>query len=263
MVFSSIIFLCAFLPIVCIGYFLLPKRLRNMWLLLLSLLFYAWGEPIFVLLLIISSFINYLCGIIIEKTKYKKLILIICLIINISLLVYFKYINFLIDNLNLFGLSIENLDVVLPLGISFFTFQAISYVVDVYRNNVKAEYNFFTKNAGELKAYLKSVTFANISGESVAKKCVAKTVTAPKTPATQSLVDRACQGITLTVTVGSEAFTGSTLRNAFASETAHDLAKAGSEPVKVTIAYEAGSEQADGGFDVSFGDVTLLYSSVV
>lgn len=127
----------------------------------------------------------------------------------------------------------------------------------------KAEYNFYTKNAGDLKAYLKSVTFANISGDSVAKKCTAKSVTAPNTPATQSLVDRACQGITLTVTVGSEAFTGSTLRNAFASETAHDLDKAGSEPVKVTIAYEAGSEQADGGFDVSFGDVTLLYSSVV
>ena len=118
-------------------------------------------------------------------------------------------------------------------------------------------YSFFTKNAGELKAYLKSITFSNVSGESSTKICTAKSGT------TQSLVNTACTGITLTVTVGSEAFTGTTLRSAFANATAHDLNKDASETVEVRIAYETGSAQADGGFDVSFGDVTLLYSSAV
>ncbi len=117
-------------------------------------------------------------------------------------------------------------------------------------------YSFFTKNAGELKAFLKSVTFSNVSGESSAKICT------PKTGTTASLVNSACNGITLTVTVGSEAFTSTTLRSAFASAAAHDLNKGGSETVKVRIAYETGSTVTDGGFDVAFGDVTLLYSSV-
>ncbi len=124
----------------------------------------------------------------------------------------------------------------------------------------KATYNFYTRNAGELKAYLKSVTFSNVSGESVTKKCTGKTGSNAPTPA---LVASACNGITLTLTVGSESFTTTTLRSAFANPTAHDLVKNGSETVKVEIAYTAGSEQADGGFDVSFGDITLLYSSAV
>lgn len=121
----------------------------------------------------------------------------------------------------------------------------------------KATYNFYTKNAGDLNAFLKSVTFSNVSGESVTKKCTAKSGT------TQSLVNSACTGISLTVTVGSETFTQTTLRNAFANPTAHDLSKNVAESVKVTISYVAGSDQADGDFDVAFGDVTLLYSSVV
>ena len=116
-------------------------------------------------------------------------------------------------------------------------------------------YNFYTKNAGELKAFLKSVTFSNVSGESTTKVCT------PKTGATASLVNSACTGITLTVTVGSEDFTATTLRSAFATATAHDLNKNGSEAVTVRIAYETGSTVTDGGFDVAFGDVTLLYSS--
>ena len=119
-------------------------------------------------------------------------------------------------------------------------------------------YNLYTKNAGELKAYLKSVTFSNVSGESATKKCTAKSGDNAAAPA---LVQSACQGITLTITVGTESFTQTTLRSAFASATAHDLAKDGSEPVKVRIAYESGSTQADGGFDVAFGDITLLYTS--
>ncbi len=116
-------------------------------------------------------------------------------------------------------------------------------------------YNLYTKNAGELKAYLKSVTFSNVSGESTTKVCT------PKTGTTASLVNSACTGITLTVTVGSEDFTATTLRSAFATATAHDLNKDGSEAVTVRIAYETGSTMTDGGFDVAFGDVTLLYSS--
>lgn len=121
----------------------------------------------------------------------------------------------------------------------------------------KATYSFYTKNAGDLKAYLKSVTFSTVSGESTIKKCVAKSGGG----ATQSLVDRACNGISLTVTVGSEDFTSTKLRNEFTSATAHDLVKDGSEEVKVVIEYKSGSDQADGGFDVSFGDVILLYTS--
>ncbi len=116
-------------------------------------------------------------------------------------------------------------------------------------------YSFYTKNAGELKAFLKSVTFSNVSGESTTKVCT------PKTGTTASLVNSACTGITLTVTVGSEDFTATTLRSAFATATAHDLNKDGSEAVTVRIAYETGSTMTDGGFDVAFGDVTLLYSS--
>ena len=159
-----------------------------------------------------------------------------------------------------------------PTGVSGFT--ATNAVIDndggdaVIKNlhavftkpGQKATYSFYTRNAGDLKAYLKSVTFSNVSGESVTKKCTGKT--GPNAP-TPALVASACQGITLTLTVGTESFTTTTLRNAFANPTAHDLVKNGSETVKVEIAYTAGSEQADGGFDVSFGDITLLYSSAV
>ncbi len=120
-------------------------------------------------------------------------------------------------------------------------------------------YSFYTKNAGELAAYLKSVVFSNVSGESTTKICAAKTD--GEHTATAALVQNACQGISLTITVGSESFTGTTLRSAFASATAHDLAKDGSETVEVKIAYETGSAIADGSFDVTFGDVTLLYTS--
>lgn len=121
-----------------------------------------------------------------------------------------------------------------------------------------ATYNFFTKNAGELKAYLKNVTFNNVTGESVTKKCTAK---AGENPATPALVESACQGITLTITVGTESFTSTTARAGFTTATAHDLVKDGSEPVQIRIAYEAGSAQADNGFDVAFGDIVLSYSS--
>lgn len=115
----------------------------------------------------------------------------------------------------------------------------------------KVTYSFFTKNAGALKAYLTNVTFAT-----PVKTCTAKTGT------TQSLVDTACNGINITMTLGSESFTETKARANFATATAHDLEAAGSEAVTVVIEYATGSAQADGDFDVSFGDITLNYSSV-
>ena len=127
-------------------------------------------------------------------------------------------------------------------------------------------YTFYTKNAGQLKAYLTSVNFANVSGESATKVCTAKAVESPATPATQSLVNAACNGISLTVALGptatAESFTATTARSSFTTATAHDLDADAYEQVVVTIAYAANSAQADGDFDVAFGDVTLNYSSV-
>ena len=124
----------------------------------------------------------------------------------------------------------------------------------------KVTYSFYTKNAGALKAYLTNVNFANATGGSANKVCTAKTGT------TQSLVDTACQGISLKLTLGSEAFTESKARANFTTATAHDLTKNGeagdNEAVTVEIEYAEGSGQADGDFDVTFGDITLTYSSV-
>ena len=124
----------------------------------------------------------------------------------------------------------------------------------------KVTYSFYTKNAGALKAYLTNVNFANATGGSANKVCTAKTGT------DQTLVNSACNGITLKLTLGSEDFTATTARASFATATAHDLEKNGTSPdseaVTVEIAYAAGSAQADGDFDVAFGDITLNYSSV-
>ena len=119
----------------------------------------------------------------------------------------------------------------------------------------KVTYSFYTKNAGELAAYLTNVAFAEVT-TGATKTCTAKSGT------TQSLVTQACSGITLTLTLGSESFTSTTARNAFTTATAHDLAVSASETVTVEIEYASGSAQADGDFDVAFGDITLEYSSV-
>ena len=122
-------------------------------------------------------------------------------------------------------------------------------------------YTFYTKNIGALKAYLTNVNFAEVA-TGVTKQCTATAVTSPATPATDSLVQAACAGISLTMTLGSEPFTATTARASFATATAHDLDVNASEQVTVVISYAAGSAQADGDFDVTFGDITLNYSSV-
>ena len=146
MVFSSIPFIFFFFPIFLLLYYIVPFKLKNYVLLFFSLIFYAWGEPIYVFLMIFSCLFNYICGLFIEKYQNKKkLILIICVIINIGLLGFYKYIDFLIENINLlFNLDINKLSITLPIGISFFTFQTMSYVIDVYRKEVKVSHNFFT-----------------------------------------------------------------------------------------------------------------------
>lgn len=146
MVFSSLTFIFIFLPFFLFIYFIVPFKLKNIILLIFSLLFYAWGEPKYVLLMIFVSILNYVGGYMIDKKQHnniaKKIILFINIISNIAILFYFKYTNFLIDNMNYLGFDIDNLDIGLPLGISFFTFQTMSYTIDVYYRRIERDNNF-------------------------------------------------------------------------------------------------------------------------
>lgn len=153
MLFSSIPFLYYFLPVVLILYFIAPKKLKNSVLLLTSLVFYGWGEPKYVVLMIASILIGYVSGLLIEafsQKKLSKLFLWLSVGINIGFLAYFKYADFFIENFNAAtGLSIPLLRIALPIGISFYTFQILSYTVDVYRKDVPAQ-----KNLINLAAYV-------------------------------------------------------------------------------------------------------------
>lgn len=153
MLFSSIPFLYYFLPIVMIAYFAVPKCVKNGVLLLASLIFYAWGEPKYVILMAVSIIVGYVSGILIEKfrdTKWKKPLLVTAVFIDLGLLGYFKYADFFVENFNaLTGLSVPLLKIALPIGISFYTFQILSYKVDVYRGDVSAQ-----KNIVNLAAYV-------------------------------------------------------------------------------------------------------------
>lgn len=148
MLFSSIPFLYYFLPCVLILYFVVPKCLKNTVLLLSSLVFYAWGEPKYVLLMAVSITLGYVFGLLIEiwrGTKLSKLFLILSIVTNLGLLGYFKYADFFIANFNAAtGLSVPLLKIALPIGISFYTFQILSYTVDVYRGEVKAQRNYIS-----------------------------------------------------------------------------------------------------------------------
>lgn len=144
MLFSSITFLFYFLPILLIVYFIVPNKFKNLVLLVFSLIFYAYGEPIYVLILLLSCLVNFVAGLLIEKFPSKgKLILVLTIVYNVGQLIYFKYTDFFIANLNnIFNLSVPLLRIVMPIGISFFTFQTLSYVIDVYRKDVEASHNF-------------------------------------------------------------------------------------------------------------------------
>lgn len=146
MLFSSIVFLFTFLPAVMILYYLLPVRFRNVILLLASLVFYAWGEPVYLFLMLLSILFNYFSGLDIARNlqdkRAAKRSLVFNLIINLAVLGFFKYEGFVLDTLNgILPVHISYHALPLPIGISFYTFQILSYIIDVYRGNVKVQTN--------------------------------------------------------------------------------------------------------------------------
>ena len=142
MVFSSMIFLWMFLPAVLLLYFFAQAKFRNVFLLAVSLIFYAWGEPKYILLMIGSIIVNWFFGMVMDEYGRKKIFLASAVILNLAVLGYLKYFNFFIGIIgDLSGKKIEMPAVTLPIGISFFTFQALSYVIDLYRNQYKAQRN--------------------------------------------------------------------------------------------------------------------------
>ncbi|MDW0114289.1 MBOAT family O-acyltransferase [Sporosarcina saromensis] len=150
MVFSSLTFLFFFLPLALILYFSCPKKMKNLVLLAVSLFFYAWGEPIYILLMIFSATVDYFHGLLIHKYRIRrtgiaKAALVSSLLVNIGILSFFKYADFLVENVNaFFGSAIQPFDLPLPIGISFYTFQTMSYSIDVYRGKVQPQRNPLT-----------------------------------------------------------------------------------------------------------------------
>ena len=145
MVFSSIVFLFRFFPLFFLLYYLVPERMKNLILFLGSLIFYAWGEPVYVVLMLFSTAVDYIHGRLLERLRGKRaarLVLLSSVVINLALLGFFKYADFLIQSVNaVFGTSIPLFALGLPIGISFYTFQTMSYTIDVYRGQAKVQRN--------------------------------------------------------------------------------------------------------------------------
>ena len=146
MVFSSLVFLFLFLVIALLMYYTVPLKLKNFIILIFGLVFYAWGEPKYVAVMVISTLIDYTAGLLIDKFNdnkaVKKICLIVSLVMNLSLLAVFKYSGFFVENVNnIFGPVLNNPNLPLPIGISFFTFQSMSYTIDMYLGNVKVQKN--------------------------------------------------------------------------------------------------------------------------
>ncbi len=141
MLFSSLIFVYFFLPITIGIYWSVPRSLRNVVLLLASLVFYAWGEPTYVIIMFLTISVNYLGALIVDKVERgQRIALAATILANLSVLVYFKYFNFLAENLNaVFNTNVDFVKVIMPIGISFYTFQSLCYVVDVYRREVPVQ----------------------------------------------------------------------------------------------------------------------------
>ena len=149
MVFSSTIFIFIFLPFILLLYYIAGKKIKNYILLIASLIFYAWGGVAYLKILIASIILNYSFGILVDKYSnreiLKKAILTLCVILNLSILFYYKYYDFFIENANvLFGTNLSLKHIVLPIGISFFTFQGMSYIIDIYRGDGKVNKNPFS-----------------------------------------------------------------------------------------------------------------------
>ena len=154
MVFSSLVFLFVFLPLTLLLYFSVPRRLSNTILLIVSLIFYAWGEPIYIILMLFSTVTDFVHGLLVERyrnqPKKAKLVVLSSITINLGLLVFFKYSTFLLTNINLlFHTNFYIPQMSLPIGISFYTFQTMSYTIDVFRQEAKAK-----KNMIDLGAYV-------------------------------------------------------------------------------------------------------------
>ena len=180
MVFSSITFLFLFLPIVLAVYYIVPEKAKNIILLIASILFYAWGEPVYIVLMLLSIILNYFCGQDIEEksddpVKAKRSIL-FAVVVNVLILMFFKYYGFLLDMLNsILPVEIPYRELPLPVGISFYTFQSLSYVLDIYWKKVKPQKNilyfalyismFPQLIAGPIVRLAKKVILANTAGE--------------------------------------------------------------------------------------------------
>ncbi len=146
MVFSTLLFLFRFLPIALLLYYIVPAKYRNAVLFVVSLVFYSWGEVRYFPIMIFSTVLDYTCGIMITRWRdrpgLRKLMLMVSVVVNLGMLFFFKYTDFFISNINaLFGTAIPLLKLTLPLGISFYTFQTMSYTIDVYRGDAAAEKN--------------------------------------------------------------------------------------------------------------------------
>ena len=147
MVFSSLVFMFAYLPITLLAYYLVPRQGRNIFLFIVNLIFYGWGEPKLVLLMVFNIFFNYIGGWLVDKyradAKKKKLFLILTCVLDIGILAVFKYTGMITETLNMLPfLNIPELQISLPIGISFYTFQTMSYVIDVYRDDAPVSKNF-------------------------------------------------------------------------------------------------------------------------
>lgn len=154
MVFSSLLFLFRFLPAVLLVYYIVPRSLRNFVLLLFSLIFYAWGEPVYIILMLVSILVSYTGGIFVGhfrktgKKKASKTALVVSFVISLSLLIFFKYADFVIETINKFpGTYVDAWHIALPIGISFYTFQTMSYVIDVYRGEAPVQKNLISFGA--------------------------------------------------------------------------------------------------------------------
>lgn len=165
MVFSSIIFLCFFLPIMVIGYYILPNKLRNLYLVLGSLFFYAWGGPAYIFIMLASIVGNYLFGLLIDYVGSKntikhqlavsRTVLAVTVLFNLGILFYFKYFSFIMSTAHdLFNENIIVPEITLPIGISFYTFQGMSYVIDVYRSAGNKDNSLVQKNPLNLALYI-------------------------------------------------------------------------------------------------------------
>ena len=147
MVFSSLVFLFAYLPITLLAYYLVPRQGRNIFLFIINLIFYGWGEPMLVLLMVFNIFFNYIGGFLVDKYRQdenkKKLFLILTCVLDIGILAVFKYTGMITETLNMLPfLNIPELQISLPIGISFYTFQTMSYVIDVYRDDAPVSKSF-------------------------------------------------------------------------------------------------------------------------